>query len=61
MTKVLVSDSIHPDFIATLEEMGVYVDYKPNIKREQLFETIPDYDGLVVRSRIKVTRELIEK
>ena len=61
MTKVLVSDSIHPDFINALEEIGIPVDYKPNIKKEQLFETISDYDGLVVRSRTKVTREVIEK
>jgi len=61
MIKVLVSDSIHPNFINALDEIGIHVDYKPNIKKEQLFETIQDYEGLVVRSRTKVTRELIEK
>ena len=61
MTKVLVSDNIHPEFIDTLEEIGIQVDYKPNIKNENLFEIISDYDGLVVRSRTKVTQELIEQ
>jgi len=60
MAKVLVSDIIHPEFINKLEEIGIQIDYKPNIKNDQLFETIPDYDGLVVRPRTKVTQELIE-
>jgi D-3-phosphoglycerate dehydrogenase len=61
MTKILISDSIHPEFIDTLEEIGIQVDYKPNVKDEHLFEIIPEYDGLVVRSRTKVTQELIEQ
>ena len=61
MTKVLVSDKIHPEFIDTLEEIGIQVDYEPNIERERLSDIIPDYDGLIVRSRTKVTRDLIEK
>lgn len=59
MTKILVSDSIHPEFIDKLEEIGIQVDYEPNVKNDRLFEIIPDYDGLVVRSRTKVTQELI--
>jgi len=61
MTKVLISDSIHPKFINKLEEIGIQVDYEPNVKNDRLFEIIPDYDGLVVRSRTKVTKELIEQ
>ena len=61
MTKVLVSDSIHPEFIDKLEEIGIQLDYEPNVKNDRLFEIIPDYDGLVVRSRTKVTQELIEQ
>jgi D-3-phosphoglycerate dehydrogenase len=61
MIKVLVSDSIHPTFIDKLEEIGIQVDYKPNIKNVHLFEIISDYDGLVVRSKTKVTKKLIEQ
>ncbi len=61
MTKILVSDSIHSKFIDKLEEIGIQVDYEPNVKNDRLFEIIPDYDGLVVRSRTKVTQELIEQ
>jgi D-3-phosphoglycerate dehydrogenase len=61
MTKVLVSDSIHPEFIDELEKIGIPVDYEPNVKNERLFEIIPNYEALVVRSRTKVTKELIEQ
>lgn len=61
MTKILVSDSIHSKFIDKLEEIGIQVDYEPNVKNDRLFEIMPDYDGLVVRSRTKVTQELIEQ
>ena len=61
MTKVLVSDSIHPEFIDELEKIGIQVDYEPNVKNERLFEIIPNYEALVVRSRTKVTQELIEQ
>src|SRR5829696_6745595 len=36
------------------------VDYQPEIKPDQLNSIAKDYDVLVVRSRTKVTKEIIE-
>lgn len=40
---------------------GVEVDYRPSITREELLSAVGGYDALVVRSRTKVDREVIDK
>ncbi len=57
--KVIVADSINEKGISDLEEVAdVTVD--TSITPEELVKTIKDYDAIVVRSRTKVTREVIE-
>jgi len=58
--KVLVCDPIHEDGIKILKDAGFEVDVNPNISYEELKEKVRDYNVLVVRSRTKVTREIIE-
>jgi len=36
------------------------VDYRPEITREELLRSVGGYDGLVVRSRTRIDREVIE-
>jgi len=57
--KVLVSDPLSKEGIQILEE-HVEVDVRPDISPEDLVAAIGEYDGLVVRSRSKVTAEVIE-
>jgi len=40
---------------------GFEVDYRPGLDRENLLRSIGGYDGLVVRSRTRVDREVIER
>jgi len=58
--KVLVCDPIHEDGIKILKDAGFEIDISPEISYEELKEKVGDYDVLVVRSRTKVTREIIE-
>lgn len=58
--KVLVCDPIHEDGVKILKDAGFEVDINPDISYEELKERVRDYDVLVVRSRTKVTREIIE-
>jgi len=58
--KVLVCDPIHEDGIKILKDAGFEIDINPNISYEELKGKVRDYDVLVVRSRTKVTREIIE-
>ena len=61
MFKILVADSL-PSHI--LEKYGrienVTVDNKSGISKEDLIKILPDYDGLVVRSRTKVTADVLQ-
>lgn len=57
--RVLVCDSIHQDGIKKLKESGFIVDEKPTITQEELKKSVAQYDALVVRSRTKVTAEVI--
>ncbi len=58
--KVLVCDPIDEEGIKMLKEKGFEVDYKPNITAQELKNIVASYDALLVRSRTKVTKEIIE-
>ncbi|XP_037646650.1 D-3-phosphoglycerate dehydrogenase [Sebastes umbrosus] len=56
---VLISESVDPRCRAILEENGIRVTEKQNMKKDELLAEIKDYDGLVVRSATKVTADVI--
>ncbi|MCR4405054.1 MAG: phosphoglycerate dehydrogenase [Candidatus Acetothermia bacterium] len=58
--KILVSDSIVEAGVQRLREAGFEVEVKTGLKPEELIRVIPEYDGLIVRSATKVTREVIQ-
>ena len=57
--KILVSDALSKEGLDLLREHAE-VDYKPEIKPDELVAEIDAYDALVVRSRSKVTAKVIE-
>jgi len=59
--KILISDNLPPAGIDILKEAGVEVDFQPAITKEELLIKIKDYEGLVVRSRTKVTGDVIDR
>jgi D-3-phosphoglycerate dehydrogenase len=61
VVRALITDPINEILIKSLKEKGVIVDYRPEITREELLNIINDYDILVVRSRTKVDKEVIER
>ena len=58
--KVLICDPIEPEAIDQMRQEGIEVDVKADITPEELIATIPDYHGIVVRGRTKVTRKIID-
>ncbi len=60
MPKVLVADKINEKGVEVLEGSAEIVN-NPQITPEELLETIDQYEGIIVRSRTKVTKEVIEK
>lgn len=59
--KVLVVEQISDAAIDFMRKEGLEVDVKLGIKREELLSIIENYEALVVRSQIKVDKEIIEK
>jgi D-3-phosphoglycerate dehydrogenase len=60
MVKVLVCDEIHEDGINLLKNANFEVDIKLGLSPEQIKEVIGNYDAVIVRSRTKITKEIIE-
>lgn len=60
MKKILIADSMHESISSMLEQAGFAADYLPNITRQEIIQTIGQYDGLIIRSKTNVDKELID-
>jgi len=58
--KILICDPIHEEGINKLRQVGFDVDAKPTISQDQLISIVSDYHALIVRSRTKVTKDVIQ-
>ncbi|XP_018319449.1 D-3-phosphoglycerate dehydrogenase [Agrilus planipennis] len=58
--KVFVADAVDKSCVDLLKENGIDVVCKYKLSKEQLIQEIPNYDGLIVRSDTKVSRDVIE-
>jgi len=61
MRKIIISAPAHPVLKETLSQKGFEVMDEPAISYEELAELIPDAEGLVVTTRIKIDRSLLDK
>jgi len=59
--KILITDAVHQCFVDEMQKFGCEVNYSPTIERSEVLEIIPQYDVLLINSRIKADNELIEK
>jgi D-3-phosphoglycerate dehydrogenase len=58
--KVLICDKTENEYIEQMRAAGLTVDVRDDITPEDLMTTLPAYDGMVVRSRTKVRKDLID-
>ena len=62
MIKILVADSLSPEGVKLLDGDGKFqVDNRPTITPEELLQDAEQYWAIVVRSRTKITAEVLEK
>jgi D-3-phosphoglycerate dehydrogenase len=59
--KVLIVDQMHESILGLLEKYGFEVTYVPKITRAAIFEQIGSYDGIIIRSKTPLDRELLEQ
>jgi len=59
MPKVLISDSMSKIAQKIFEKNKISVDVKTGLSEEEILKIISEYDGMVVRSATKVTKNII--
>jgi D-3-phosphoglycerate dehydrogenase len=52
---------MHESILPLLKEIGVDADYRPKITIAEVEAIIGNYEGLILRSKLKLTRDLLEK
>ena len=58
--KVIICDAIEETGIKSLKNSGLTVDYVPDISAQDLLSKVSNYDVIVVRSRTKITKDVIQ-
>ena len=58
--KVLVTEKISVEGLNLLEDDGYEVNVQMGLAPEELIDTIPGHEALIIRSATKVPREVIE-
>jgi len=61
MPRILISDEVSEIGLKILQKEKLEFDYVPGISQEELSKIIGNYEALVVRSRTKVTKEILDK
>jgi len=60
MNRVLIADKIDEKILTSLKQESIFFNYQPEINSKDLLKIISLYQGLIVRSRTKVTEEVIK-
>ncbi len=55
--KCLIIDEMHESIIPLLENIGIQHDYRPSINPSEVMEIIANYDGIIVRSKMRMEKD----
>ncbi len=58
--KIIICDKTENEYIEQMRAAGLTVDVRDDITPDELKVELPNYDGMVVRSRTKVRKDLID-
>lgn len=59
--KVIITDKAHNRLQLGLEEIGYQVDYNPDLSLSELHTIIPEYDGVIINSKMITDRSLLDR
>lgn len=58
--KIIITDNTHPILVEKLQQAGIETLVNTGFSYDELLALMPDYDGLVVRSKINIDRHFID-
>ena len=58
--KIIIIDKVHEYLPKKLKELGFEVADIQNIEAKKVASILPDYEGIVIRSKIKLTAEILQ-
>lgn len=59
--KILIIDEMHESIIPMLQKGGHEVIYSPQITRNEILDTVAGFDGLIIRSKTPMDRDLLTR
>ncbi len=59
--KVLIVCKVLDEFLEDMRDAGFEVDYRPGLSRENILNLIASFDGLIIRSKQRVDRTLVDR
>lgn len=59
--RLLIVDDIHEVFLEKMQVVGIQADYRPDMGLEEARQVIRHYNGLVIRSKFRVTRDFMDQ
>ena len=59
-SRILISAPTHEHLLDRLSQLGYQLVYRPDISYEELLEAIREADGLVVTTRLKIDRAVLD-
>jgi len=58
--KILFIDSTHPILPEMLKQHGFEVDYFPELKKSDYLTLLPDYFGIIIRSKFRLDKDFLK-
>lgn len=58
--KIIIIDKVHEYLPNELKNRGFEVADEQNIEADKILEQLPNYDGIVIRSKIKLTSDILK-
>ncbi|GGG02274.1 NAD(P)-dependent oxidoreductase [Pontibacter amylolyticus] len=58
--RILIIDEVHASLFPMLEGIGIAYEYRPDIKPIEVCEALVGFEGLIVRSKMRITADTIK-